>query len=97
MSAGRYGTHGIAQALIFAFAQQAFGLPPNDSLGLAFALWDEAATVIESRTPRVHDSDDPQHPYRAPDNDNGTPVPGDLDHAFATAALAAVAHADREG
>ncbi|MFJ2735073.1 hypothetical protein [Streptomyces sp. NPDC087317] len=102
VSAGRYGTHGITQALIFAFAQQAFaqqafGLPPNDSLDLAFALWDEAATVIESRAPRVHDSDDPQHPYRAPDNDNGTPVPGDLDHAFATAALAAVAHADREG
>lgn len=95
VSAGRYGTHGITQALIFAFAQQAFGLPPNDSLDLAFALWDEAVTVIESRAPRVHDSDDPQHPYRAPDN--GTPAPGDLDHAFATAALAAVAHADREG
>ncbi|MGX2993594.1 AAA family ATPase [Streptomyces sp. JNUCC 64] len=97
VSAGRYGTHGITQALIFAFAQQAFGLSPNDSLDLAFALWDEAATVIESRAPRVHDSDDPQHPYRAPDNDNGTPAPGDLDHAFATAALAALAHADREG
>ncbi|MFG3261802.1 AAA family ATPase [Streptomyces bobili] len=97
VSAGRYGTHGITQALIFAFAQQAFGLPPNDSLDLAFALWDEAATVIESRAPRVHDSDDPQHPYRTPDNDNGTPAPGCLDHAFATAALAAVAHADREG
>ncbi|MGC0405168.1 hypothetical protein RKD27_007812 [Streptomyces sp. SAI-126] len=97
VSTGRYGTHGITQALIFAFAHQALGLPPADSLDLAFALWDEAATVIESRAPRVHDSDDPQHPYRAPDNDNGTPAPGDLDRAFATAALAAVAHADREG
>ncbi|WP_330323009.1 ATP-binding protein [Streptomyces anulatus] len=97
VSAGRYGTHGITQGLIFAFAQQAFGLPPNDSLDLAFALWDEAATVIESRAPRVHDSDDPQHLYRAPDNNNGIPAPGDLDHAFATAALAAVAYADREG
>ncbi|MGW8597613.1 AAA family ATPase [Streptomyces sp. NPDC055893] len=97
VSAGRYGTHGITQALIFAFAHQALALPPSDSLDLAFALWDEAATVIESRAPRVHDSDDPQHLYRAPDNDNGTPAPGDLDHAFATAALAAVAHADREG
>ncbi|MEU3597135.1 ATP-binding protein [Streptomyces sp. NPDC006798] len=97
VSAGRYGTHGITQALIFAFAQQACGLSPNDSLDLAFALWDEAATVIESRAPRVHDSDDPQHPYPAPGNDNGTPAPGDLDHAFATAALAALAHADREG
>ncbi|MFI5556045.1 hypothetical protein [Streptomyces sp. NPDC051738] len=97
MAAGRYGTHGITQALIFAFAHQALALPPNDSLDLAFALWDEAATVIEIRAPRVHDSDDPQHPYRAPDNDNGTPAPGDLDQALATAALAGVAHADREG
>ncbi|MDC0766726.1 ATP-binding protein [Streptomyces sp. HD] len=97
VSTGRYGTHGITQALIFAFAHQSLALPPNDSLDLAFALWDEAATVIESRAPRVHDSDDPQHPYRAPENDDGTPVPGDLDQAFTTAALAAVAHADREG
>ncbi|MFE7528048.1 AAA family ATPase [Kitasatospora sp. NPDC057542] len=97
VGAGRYGTHGITQALVFAFAHQALGLPPNGSLDLAFALWDEAATIIENRAPRVHDSDDPQHPYRAPDNDNGTPAPGDLDRAFATAALAAVAHADREG
>lgn len=97
VSTGRYGTHGITQALIFAFAHQALGLPPNDSLDLAFALWDEAAAVIESRAPRVHDSDDPRHPYHAPDNDNGTPAPGDLDLAFATAALAALAHADREG
>ncbi|WP_159037146.1 hypothetical protein [Streptomyces specialis] len=97
VSTGRYGTHGITQALIFAFAHQALALPPNDSLDLAFALWDEAAEVIENRAPRVHDSDDPQHPYRAPDNDNGTPAPGDLDHAFPTAALAALAYADREG
>lgn len=97
VSTGRYGTHGITQALIFAFAHQSLALPPNDSLDLAFALWDEAATVIESRAPRVHDSDDPQHPYRAPENDDGTPVYGDLDQAFTTAALAAVAHADREG
>ncbi|MFE2672525.1 P-loop domain-containing protein [Streptomyces hygroscopicus] len=97
VGAGRYGTHGITQALVFAFAHQALALPPNDSHDLAFTLWDEAATVIEDRAPRVHDSDDPQHPYRAPDNDNGTPAPGDLDRAFATAALAALAHADREG
>ncbi|MGW8954673.1 AAA family ATPase [Streptomyces sp. NPDC055709] len=97
VGAGRYGTHGITQALIFAFAHQALALAPNHSLDLAFALWDEAAAVIENRAPRVHDSDDPQHPYRAPDNDNGTSAPGHLDHAFATAALAALAHADREG
>ncbi|MEV7721953.1 ATP-binding protein [Streptomyces sp. NPDC088184] len=97
VGAGRYGTHGITQALIFAFAHQALTLPPNHSLDLAFALWDEAATVIENRAPRVHDSDDPQHPYRTPGNDNGTPAPDHLDHAFATATLAALAHADREG
>ncbi|WP_037624146.1 AAA family ATPase [Streptomyces aureus] len=97
VGSGRYGTHGITQALIFAFTHQALALPPNRSLDMAFALWDEAATVIESRAPRVHDSDDPQHPYRAPDNDIGIPVPGDLDLAFTTAALAALAHADREG
>ncbi|MBB4930686.1 hypothetical protein F4561_001506 [Lipingzhangella halophila] len=99
VNTGRYGTHGITQALIYAFAHQALALPPNDSLDLAFALWDEAATVIESRAPRVHDSDDPQLPYLDPDNDNdnGTPAPGDLDQVLATAALAAVAHAGREG
>ncbi|MFC9085476.1 AAA family ATPase [Nocardiopsis dassonvillei] len=97
VNTGRYGTHGITQALIYAFAHQALTLPPHDSLDLAFALWDEAATVIESRAPRVHDSDDPQHPYFAPDNDNGPPAPGDLNQALATAALAGVAYAGREG
>ncbi|MFI0786209.1 AAA family ATPase [Streptomyces lydicus] len=95
VSTGRYGTHGVTQALIYAFAGQAVGLPGHSSLDLGFALWDEAAAVIESRAPRVHDSDDPD-PYHAPDRDTGAAVYGDLDRAFATAALAGVAHAGRE-
>ncbi|GAA3367861.1 hypothetical protein GCM10020367_65000 [Streptomyces sannanensis] len=66
------------------------------SLDLGLALWDEAAAVIESRAPRVHDSDYPEYPYSAPDRDTGAAVQGDLDDAFATAALAEVAHAGRE-
>ncbi|MGA4967613.1 AAA family ATPase [Streptomyces pseudogriseolus] len=96
VSTGRYGTHGVTQALIYAFARQAVGLPGHSSLDLGFALWDEAAAVIESRAPRVHDSDDPDYPYNAPDRDTGAAVHGDLDGAFATAALAGVAHAGRE-
>ncbi|MEV5885364.1 ATP-binding protein [Streptomyces sp. NPDC052020] len=96
VSTGRYGTHGVTQALIYAFARQAVGLPGHSSLDLGFALWDEAAAVIESRAPRVHDSDDPDYPYHAPERDTGAAVYGDLDRAFATAALAGVAHAGRE-
>ncbi|MFJ2824687.1 AAA family ATPase [Streptomyces toxytricini] len=96
VSTGRYGTHGVTQALIYAFARQAVGLPGHSSLDLGFALWDEAAAVIESRAPRVHDSDDPDYPYNAPDRDTGAAVHGDLDCAFATAALAGLAHAGRE-
>lgn len=97
VSTGRYGTHGVTQALIFAFVRQAVGLPGQSALDLGFALWDEAAAVIESRAPRVHDSDDPDHPYHAPGQDTGAAVLGDLDRAFATAALAGAAQAGREG
>ncbi|MFJ1671622.1 AAA family ATPase [Streptomyces bottropensis] len=96
VSTGRYGTHGVTQALIYAFARQAVGLPGHSSLDLGFALWDEAAAVIESRAPRVHVSDEPDYPYNAPDRDTGAAVHGDLDGAFATAALAGLAHAGRE-
>lgn len=93
---GRYGTHGVTQALILAFIRQAVSLPEHSSLDLGFALWDEAAAVIEDRAPRVHDSDDPDHPYHAPSRDTGAAVRGNLDSAFATAALAGLAHAGRE-
>ncbi|MGW3397319.1 AAA family ATPase [Streptomyces hydrogenans] len=96
VSTGRYGSHGVTQALILAFARQAIGLPERSSLDLGFALWDEAAEIIEGRAPRVHDSDDPDHPYRAPSQDTGAAVHGDLDSAFAIAALAGMAHAGRE-
>ncbi|WP_129773469.1 ATP-binding protein [Streptomyces sp. L-9-10] len=96
VSTGRYGTHGVTQALILAFVRQTISLPERSSLDLGFALWDEAAAVIEDRAPRVHDSDDPDHFYRAPDRDTGAAVPGDLHRALATATLAGVAHGGRE-
>lgn len=96
VSTGRYGTHGVTQALILAFVHQAISLPDQHSLDLGFALWDEAAAVIESRAPRVHDSDDPDHPYHVPGQDSGAAVLGNLDCAFATAALAGMADAGRE-
>jgi hypothetical protein len=96
VSHSRFGTYGISQALIYAFVAAGLGAPNDAALDTAFKAWDEALAVIAERTPRVHPTDDPDEPYTAPDPDDGEPAPGDLDAAFATAALAGLAHPWRE-
>jgi len=96
VASSRYGTNGITQALILAFAAKALTLPGSDSVDVAFAMWEEARAVIADRAPRVDNSDDPDQPYTAPDPDDGSRAPGNLDIAFTTAALAGLAHAGRE-
>ncbi|MDB5910544.1 MAG: hypothetical protein JWP34_4658, partial [Massilia sp.] len=96
VASSRYGTNGITQALIIAFAAKALTVPDADSVDIAFAMWEEARAVIADRAPRVDNSDDPDQPYSAPNPDDGSRVPGNLDVALATAALAGLAHAGRE-
>jgi hypothetical protein len=96
VASGQYGTNGITQALVIAFAAKALTVPGTDPLDTAFAMWEEAHAVIADRAPRVDDTDDPAQPYTAPDPDDGSRIPGDLGLAFATAALAGLSHAGRE-
>jgi hypothetical protein len=96
VASGQYGTNGVTQALVIAFAAEALTLPGADSIDNAFAMWDEALAVIADRAPRVDDTDDPDQPYTAPYPDDGSRIPGNLDRAFATAALAGLSHAGRE-
>ena len=86
------GSLGVTQALTLAFAHGCLSSESADS----FAMWEEALAVISARTPAVTALDDPDHIYTTPDPDGGEAVPGDIDAAFATAALAGVAHPGRE-
>lgn len=92
----RGGTWGIAQALVVAFAAGA--VPPDqaDGVDTAFACLDAALTVIDARTPRIHAHDDPDLPYDPPSPDHGEKAPGDVDAAFAAAAIAGLARPERE-
>jgi hypothetical protein len=92
----RYGTNGITQALIFAFASAALHVPSAKPLDVAFSIWDEACAVIEHRAPRTDASDDPDQPYTPPDPDSGSQLVGDLDAAFALATIGGLGHAWRE-
>lgn len=96
VATSRYGTYGISQAIIHAFAVGALATPHGSSTAVAFDAWDEAFDVIASRAPRVDDSDDPDVPYDPPSPDAGEPAPGDLEGAFALAAIAGLAHPGRE-
>jgi hypothetical protein len=95
ISTSRYGSYGISQALVLAFAHDALRIPGRSSRNMAFAVWDEAYSVIAARTPRVHASDDPDYPYTAPPADHVDP-PGALDSAFAKAAVAGLSLPWRE-
>ncbi|MFL6263058.1 MAG: ATP-binding protein [Thermoanaerobaculia bacterium] len=94
--AGGYGTYGISQALIYGFGVGALSSCGTSSLDTAFGVWDEIFSVIASRAPRVHPSDDPDDTYTPPDPDDGTAAPGDLDAALALSTLAGLAHPARE-
>ena len=87
-----YATNGIAQALVYGFAQGGLGT----SASLPFDIWDQVFVVIADRAPRVASADDPELPYEAPVADSGDACPGDIDAAFARATVAMLAHAGRE-
>ena len=53
-------------------------------------------SVIAYRTPRVASANDPDDVYVPSDPDRGTDLLGDIDTAFAAAAVAGLAHAGRE-
>ena len=89
---GGYGTRGIAQALMYGFAKADLGKASS----IAFDIWDEAFAVIADRAPRVSDLDDPDDVYEVPNGDSCVDLPGDLNAAFAAAAVGGLAHASRE-
>ena len=86
------GTHGITQALMYGFAKG--GL--DSSISVPFDIWNEAFTVIADRLPRVAEADDPEDIYVAPAPDSGADLLGDINTAFAAAAVAGLAHPGRE-
>ena len=86
------GSLGITQALMYGFAMGGLGTSPSE----AFDIWDEAFSVIAERMPRVAATDDPDDVYTAPDSDCGAEIPGNINAAFAAAALAGIAHPGRE-
>ena len=86
------GALGITQALLYGFAMGGLGASDSD----AFDIWEEAFSVIADRLPRVAETDDPDDVYVVPDPDNGADVPGDIDVAFAAAAIAGLAHPGSE-
>ncbi len=86
------GALGIAQALMYGFAMGGLGTSDSE----AFEIWEEAFSVIEDRLPRVAATDDPDDVYMPPDPDSRLDVPGDVDTAFAAAAIAGLAHPGRE-
>ncbi|WP_194918188.1 ATP-binding protein [Catenulispora rubra] len=86
------GSSGVTQAVIFALAEGALttGEPPTDA---AFATWDEACSVIETRTPRMSASDDPNDLYTAASDDDPTP---EVDSILAEALIGMLAHPGQE-
>ena len=85
-------TYGIGQALIYGFAKGGLGT----SGSVPFEIWEEAFSVISDRIPRVAATDDPKDVYDAPDSDDEPNLLGELDVAFAAAAVAGLAHPGRE-
>ncbi len=90
-----YGTDGVTRALVVAFASGALSTPTGESLDLAFDYWREAYDVIASRTPRVHEWDDPSDLYTSA-NSTGPTETQDLDGAFALGVAASISAAPRE-
>jgi hypothetical protein len=92
------GNNGVTRSLVHSSA--ALGVSPTRPTAdngapaaLAFAMWDAAFDVIESRLPRMDEDDDPEQAY-VPD-DFGALRSG-LNTALATATVAGLAHPARE-
>lgn len=96
VATSRYGTYGISQAVIHALTVGALSTADRSSTAVAFCAWDEAFGVISSRAPRVDDSDNPNVLYNPPYPNADAPAPGDLEGAFALAAIAGLSHPGRE-
>ena len=90
-----HGTHGVTQALIYGFAKGGLGTDGTAS-SVSFRIWNEACDIIADRIPWVASIDDPDPVYVAPDPDHGIDLPGDIDAAFAAAAISGLAHPSRE-
>lgn len=95
IAAGKYGTYGFAKTLIHAFGVGALVPADASPLDTAFAALDEVRSVIDYRTPRVHDSDDPTDSY-TPDGDASDISRAELDEAFALGILGELGDASRE-
>ena len=81
-------TYGITQGLIYGFVLA--GLAKSSST--AFDIWEGAFSVIESRIPLPAVVGDLDEIYLAPVPDDGMDLLGDINVAFASAAIAGLAH-----
>lgn len=96
---GKYGTLGVSQALILALGTVDWGSNTRwpsgqTSIQIAFSAWDEAATVIGERLPRVDSTDDPELPYV---RENQLPTSSDqVNTALIVATFAGLGHPSRE-
>ena len=89
VAGARYGSHGVTQALIH--ASIAGALQTRESaLDASFAAWDAAQSVIERRTPRMAEADDPDEPYE-PSEPIDDPA-SRIDVVFCEAIIAMLAH-----
>ena len=93
--AGDYTTNGITRALVYAFCVGALKLPEGMPVDTAFAMWDEAFTIIDSRAPWVHHFDDPKDLY-IPNRTGSAACQDDVDMAFALGLVACLSHPGRE-
>ena len=89
---GGLGTWGVTQALVQAGVLGCLDV----STDVAFSIWNAAFEAISDRAPRVAESDDPAAVYIVPEPDPGTKSVGDVNAAFAAAALAGLGHPGRE-
>lgn len=81
-------TYGITQGLIYGFTLA--GLAKSSST--AFDIWEGAFKVIENRIPLLVSTDDLDETYLAPIPDSGMELLGDVNVAFASAAISGLAH-----
>ena len=92
---GTYGTDGVSQSLVLAFALEALTTPRDAAIDVAFAYWGEAYTVIAGRTPRVHEWDDPDDLY-LPADSVGPSATQHMGQVFALGVVASLSAAGRE-
>ena len=95
VAGSRGGSRGVTQALIYALADGAL-TTGQTSLDTAFAAWDQANAVIDARTPRMADDDDPNMPYTPLLADDIDKPVAEIDTTFAEAIIGMLAHPGHE-